>query len=419
MRASGAGDDERVASPGSPDSWARAILGVTLSDRVPIEVQRLFEAARGSMVYGCFYSPLFTLVTEQLFRTAEAAVFHKCRSLNVPRGLRDFSSILKWLGAAGAMADEDLAAWHSTRWYRNNASHPDDQSEFAPGSALTILKATASQIDKLFATPSPRSTAGARRFRRYVGIDYSGAATSTSGLAGLRVYMSDKEAQPVEVQAPGPKKHWTRRGIAEWLIEFLSSAGSTIVGIDHGFSFPKQYFVQHRLAHDWPAFLEDFHRHWPTDEPDTTVDFVREGIAGNGAARLGERSWRRLTEIRARAAKSVFHFDVQGSVAKSTHTGIPWLRHIRRELGERVHFWPFDGWGIPAGNSAIVEVYPRLWNGEFDREKRTPDQHDAWSVAEKPRELDLEGQLGELFSPELTDDERRLAEVEGWILGVR
>lgn len=47
----------------------------------------------------------------------------------------------------------------------------------------------------------------------------------------------------------------------------------------------------------------------------------------------------RCTEIRARAAKSVFHFDVQGSVAKSTHSGIPWLRFLRQRLGERVHFW--------------------------------------------------------------------------------
>lgn len=34
---------------------------------------------------------------------------------------------------------------------------------------------------------------------------------------------------------------------------------------------------------------------------------------------MGNAHWRRLTEERAGAAKSVFHFDVQGSVAKSTH----------------------------------------------------------------------------------------------------
>ena len=63
------------------------------------------------------------------------------------------------------------------------------------------------------------------------------------------------------------------------------------------------------------------------------VDFVRDGVRGNGAARMGNSRWRRLTELRAGGAKSVFHFDVQGSVAKSTHAGIPWLRFIRQRLG--------------------------------------------------------------------------------------
>ena len=64
----------------------------------------------------------------------------------------------------------------------------------------------------------------------------------------------------------------------------------------------------------------------------------------------------------------MFHFDVPGQVAKSTHAGIPWLRFIRQELGARVHFWPFDGWDIPVGQSAIAEVYPALWSRGFARE---------------------------------------------------
>lgn len=95
-----------------------------------------------------------------------------------------------------------------------------------------------------------------------------------------------------------------------------------------------------------PAFLDDFQRHWPTDE-DIYIDFVRDGLRGNGAARIGNTRWRRLTEERAGGAKSVFHFDVPGQVAKSTHAGIPWLRFVRQRLGDRVHFWPFDGWDIP------------------------------------------------------------------------
>jgi len=172
-------------------------------------------------------------------------------------------------------------------------------------------------------------------FYRYIGIDYSGAQTPTASLKGLRVYRAEGEAPPVEVlPPPSPRKYWTRRGIAEWLVERLAEEAPTLVGIDHGFSFPLRYFETHHLLPDWPTFLDDFRWHWPTDEH-IYVDFVRDGVRGNGAARVGNAHWRRLTEECAGSAKSVFHFDVQGSVAKSTHAGIPWLRFIRQRLGAR------------------------------------------------------------------------------------
>jgi hypothetical protein len=183
-------------------------------------------------------------------------------------------------------------------------------------------------------------------FECYVGIDYSGAQTPTSSLKGLRVYKADRLTAPQEVMPPpSPRKYWTRRGIAEWLVESLSEGLPTVVGIDHGFSFPLRYFDQHGLPHNWSSFLNDFQRHWPTDE-DIYVDFVREGGSRNGSARSGNSRWRRLTEVRVRA-KSVFHFDVQGAVAKSTHAEIPWLRYMRQHNKDRVHFWPFDGWSVP------------------------------------------------------------------------
>jgi hypothetical protein len=80
-------------------------------------------------------------------------------------------------------------------------------------------------------------------FDRYIGIDYSGAETPTSSLKGLRVYMADRASLPSEVlPPPSARKHWTRRGIAEWLVERLAEDVATLVGIDHGFSFPLRYF---------------------------------------------------------------------------------------------------------------------------------------------------------------------------------
>ncbi len=255
-------------------------------------------------------------------------------------------------------------------------------------------------------------------FHRYIGIDYSGAQTPASSLSGLRIYAADRTATPQEVlPPPSPRKHWTRRGMAEWLVERLSDDTPAIIGIDHGFSFPLQYFEQHRLPLDWLYFLDDFQRHWPTDE-NIYVDFVREGVTGNGAARSGNPRWRRLTELRARAAKSVFQFDVQGSVAKSTHARIPWLRYIREHAKDRVHFWPFDGWGVPSGRSVVAEVYPALWNRTFPSEGRTPDQQDAFAIATWMQTADCDGSLEKYFQPRLEPDERRKAEIEGWILGV-
>ena len=185
-------------------------------------------------------------------------------------------------------------------------------------------------------------------FSRYIGIDYSGAKTPTGSLKGLRVYMaSGTEIPAEEPPPPSPRKYWTRRGLAEWLVATLRETEPTVVGIDHAFSFPQAYFDRYDLPHDWHTFLDDFCAHWPTDDDHMYVDFVRDGLYGNGAARTGDTRWRRLTDLRSRTAKSPFHFDVQGSVAKSTHSGLPWLRYINRELAGRVHFWPFDGWNPP------------------------------------------------------------------------
>jgi hypothetical protein len=256
-------------------------------------------------------------------------------------------------------------------------------------------------------------------FERYVGIDYSGAQTPEASLCGLRAYVAESENLPEEVPPPsGPKKYWTRRGVAQWLCGELSKECPTIVGIDHGFSFPIAYFQKYSLPLDWAQFLDDFQRHWPTDEPSTCVDFIREGICGHGAKRMGDAHWLRLTEEWTATAKSVFLFDVQGSVAKSTHAGVPWLRYLRKECSRGIHFWPFDGWQIPDRASVVVEVYPSLWVRRFPKQKRDGDMQAAYAASAWLQRADLNGSLPQFFCPPLTAYERKCAAIEGWILGV-
>lgn len=256
-------------------------------------------------------------------------------------------------------------------------------------------------------------------FRNYIGIDYSGAKTPTESLKGLQVYATNDAEDPRVVKPPSElKRHWSRQAVAEYLITYLSGAGPTVVGIDHGFSFPQAYFERHGIRHDWDTFLNDFWEHWPTDDQQVYVDFVRDGVCGKGAARLGNSRWRRLTELRTRSAKSVFHFDCQGSVAKSTHAGIPWLRRLRHAPEAVVHFWPFDGWKPKAGVHVVAEVYPSLWQGRYPNEERTPDQQDAFTICRWLQETDCAGRLRQFFEPSLSTHEARIAKVEGWILGV-
>ncbi len=59
-----------------------------------------------------------------------------------------------------------------------------------------------------------------------------------------------------------------------------------------------------------------------------------------------------------------------------------------------------------------------LWSDNFAREDRTGDQHDAYSIAAWLSHADRDGSLAGFLKPNLTEDENRVARVEGWILGV-
>lgn len=257
-------------------------------------------------------------------------------------------------------------------------------------------------------------------FARYIGIDYSGAGTADQALPGLRAFEAaagggaPAEARPT---ADG-RRHWSRRGLAEWLAARLEDADAPVlVGIDHGLSFPLAYFERHGLARVWEAFLDDFAAHWPTDLAGVRVEDVRRGAVGMGEARRGEARWRRPAEVLA-GAKSVFHFDVTGQVAKSTHAGLPFVRALRRRMGGRLHVWPFDGWEVPAGRHALAEAYPALSSGDFPREGRSADAHDAYSIAAWLAREDTAGRLAGWLSPPLSDEARTAARIEGWVLGV-
>lgn len=252
-------------------------------------------------------------------------------------------------------------------------------------------------------------------FNSYIGIDYSGAGKPSTRTSAIQVYLAEEENKPQCVASPGSiaakcKRNWNRIEVQRWLVKYLANNHSVIVGIDHGFSFPISYFERYKLS-DWSEFLADFAAAWPTDSDGVTVEQFR----GN-STRTGDTKELRLTERWTSSAKSVFQFDVQGSVAKSTHSGLPFLRKLRLAL-PGLHFWPFDGFCIPSGRSVIAEVYPSLFRNRYPRQTRTVDQQDAYAVCCWLRDMDVGFDLDRFLSPPLTEPQKTIAALEGWILG--
>lgn len=208
------------------------------------------------------------------------------------------------------------------------------------------------------------------------------------------MFVAATPAGEPEEQRSADGFNWTRKSLAEWLVQRLCGPERVVVGIRPRLFVPAcGYFERHGIDRQWPTFLDDFCARWPTDADGVWVRDIREGRIGAGASRSGEVSWFRQTELAARGSKPVFRFDVEGQVAASTHAGLPWLRFIRQRC-PKVHFWPFDGWDVPLGSSVIAEVYPSLWRAAYPRQTQfSVHQHDAYVVACWLRDADRGGEL--------------------------
>lgn len=264
------------------------------------------------------------------------------------------------------------------------------------------------------------------RFDALIGIDYSGAGVASARCKGLQVY----EARPGLADTTSPRilrprkasaANWTRREIAHLLRDRVRSGERFLAGIDHNFSMPWTYFQRYGLS-EWPGFLEDFVRYWPTHLDGVSVEDIRraQALQPDSDRRTGTSSEFRITERWTSSAKSVFQFDMQGSVAKSSHAGIPWLKWLRDEVGEHLHVWPFDGWTPHPDKCVLAEVYPSIFRNRYPRGERTVDEQDAFACAQWMVDMAARGRLSEYFArPPLDDEECAVVACEGWVLGVR
>jgi len=126
------------------------ILQPRLNEDVPIEVIKLYEVARGALVYGYFFYPLYTLACEQLFRVGEAAIIFRCKTFSPRLAKRTFEKKIEFLFKQRILNELEKQRWHALRELRNISSHPVDQFIYPPGPVIGILAHMAEDINSLF-----------------------------------------------------------------------------------------------------------------------------------------------------------------------------------------------------------------------------------------------------------------------------
>ncbi|HYC90578.1 MAG TPA: hypothetical protein VEO54_15280 [Thermoanaerobaculia bacterium] len=131
------------------DDWTARLLDIHISPAVPDSVRDQVEIARGAMIYGSLFYPLFTLGLEQLFRVSEAAARAKAAQLGIPND-RTYYEVLADLRARNMLTDSDHDAWSHIRRFRNVTTHAQDAMILAPGAAIGMFATVAAAINQLF-----------------------------------------------------------------------------------------------------------------------------------------------------------------------------------------------------------------------------------------------------------------------------
>ena len=206
----------------------------------------------------------------------------------------------------------------------------------------------------------------ARRFRHFVGIDWSGAVGERQ--KGIRVALcANGHDAPAHV---GPGHVWSRLEVLDWLINALPA--DTLVGLDLGAALP--FFDCGAYFPGWARSPPDARSLWAlvdricaddphlaatsfVDHPDAARHFRRHGGRTGDLFPAGRGRWRLAEHAQARLGLNpVSNLNLVGAaqVGKSSLTG---MRMFHRLAG-RLPVWPFDT--DPGHGSMVLEIYTTL-----------------------------------------------------------
>ncbi len=146
----------RVADVGL---WREAFLSIRLAPAVPREVARMFEAARGGMLYGFFFQPLLAMGVEQCYRVLEQGARARCAQAGLPVYCGDsqgkphalsFAHNLRALAKQSLVSEADLALWRQAHELREWVAAPEHQATLTLDHGVTALTRAAELLGRLF-----------------------------------------------------------------------------------------------------------------------------------------------------------------------------------------------------------------------------------------------------------------------------
>jgi hypothetical protein len=149
-------DQPKDFNPEAATEWVKEILDIEMDERIPEEIRQMFVVARGTVVYGILFYPLFAQADAQLYRIADAAIVHRCRQLNAPKALRGMAGRLDWLLAQKVISTVGRSIWDAIRNLRNSASHADRQPLVWPATAVGHLSQIVIDVEALFGLRTAR-----------------------------------------------------------------------------------------------------------------------------------------------------------------------------------------------------------------------------------------------------------------------
>lgn len=296
-----------------------------------------------------------------------------------------------------------------------------------------------------------------RLFNAYVMIDWSAAAAPREGKDSIWIGVTKRDIRfrPTFEAFNPPTREAAMVKLREILADLRRRGENALVGFDFSLGYPRGTAQALKLkTNDWAAMWAFLGAN-VADKPNNVNN--RFAVAAKMNRLMTDHAWpfwgcppkdaqtwlsstkptydpkglppqlRLAEEATGGKAKTAWQVFGNGTVGSQAITGIPRVRALAAELGDKAKVWPFQtGWKALAEADLdglevlFAEVYPALVETKPEPGEVTDRAH-VRALCEHFTRLDEAGKLGAAFAPikAPSDEDREIVErEEGWILGV-